>query len=86
MCLINSLPGEKIVPIQQEAHMSSSTIIAGAVMFGREKMQPGVIVEPYAEHAALPDSDVSVAEFRNKVWYCEMFHAENMHALLQSGR
>ncbi|KAI0698146.1 hypothetical protein BC835DRAFT_1413279 [Cytidiella melzeri] len=62
--------GEKIVPIQQEGHMISNAIIAGAVMFGRGKMQPGVIIEPYAQHAAavFPDNDESIAEFRNKVW------------------
>lgn len=49
--------------------MTANTIIAGAVMFGREKMQPGVLVEPYPEHAVDPNNEASIAEFRNKVWY-----------------
>lgn len=75
MNFITSRPlGEKIVPIQQEGHMTANSIISGAVMFGREKMQPGVLVEPYPEHAVQPDNESSVAEFRNKVWYVRIAH------------
>lgn len=60
--------GEKIVPIPQESHMTSSPFIAGAIMFGREKMQPGVLIEPHPSHAINPANEAEVVEFRNKVW------------------
>ncbi|KAI0085165.1 hypothetical protein BDY19DRAFT_909277 [Irpex rosettiformis] len=60
--------GEKIVPIPQESHISSSPLVAGAIMFGREKMQPGVLIEPHPSHVIKPDNEAELIEYRNKVW------------------
>ncbi|KAI0337721.1 acetyl-CoA synthetase-like protein [Trametopsis cervina] len=60
--------GEKIVPIPQEGHLVSNSIVAGAVMFGREKMQPGVLVEPHPAHVVDPLDEAAVVNFRNKIW------------------
>ncbi|EKM49837.1 uncharacterized protein PHACADRAFT_154467, partial [Phanerochaete carnosa HHB-10118-sp] len=60
--------GEKIVPIPQEHHIAASPLVKGAVMFGRTKMQPGLLLEPMPDHEIDPNDDAQVAEYRNKVW------------------
>lgn len=61
--------GEKTVPAPMEGIIGSSPLIQGAIMFGRERNQVGIIVEPWPEHAVdIRDND-TVAEFRNKIWY-----------------
>ena len=37
-------------------------------MFGREREQAGLLVEPYSEHAVDPADETALAEFRNKIW------------------
>lgn len=60
--------GEKIVPLAQENFLSSRLIIQGAVMFGRGKSEPGVILEPTPEFAFDPVDETKLAEYRNIVW------------------
>ncbi|KAJ3555784.1 hypothetical protein NM688_g2384 [Phlebia brevispora] len=60
--------GEKHVPIPQEGHIGSSTIIMGAVVFGRGREQAGVLVEPRPTYAIDPDNEEEVVAFRNKIW------------------
>ncbi|KAF7329341.1 Acetyl-CoA synthetase-like protein [Mycena kentingensis (nom. inval.)] len=58
--------GEKAVPGPMEDILNSSPLVAGAVMFGRERNQIGVLIEP-----AVPiDStdEKQLIEFRNAVW------------------
>lgn len=38
-------------------------------MFGRGRLQVGVIIEPKPEYSFDPSDEVKLAEFRNKVWY-----------------
>ncbi|TCD65346.1 putative NRPS-like protein biosynthetic cluster [Steccherinum ochraceum] len=59
---------EKVVPIPQEGYLHTAPLIAGAVMFGRGRSQPGVLIEPKPEYAIDPKDSKAVAEFRNKVW------------------
>ena len=37
-------------------------------MFGREKMQPGILIEPHPSHVIDPDNEAELIEYRNKVW------------------
>lgn len=43
--------------------------IRAALLFGRGKFNPGVLVEPKPEYAFDPTDLVKVAQFRNKIWY-----------------
>ncbi|GJE98682.1 putative NRPS-like protein biosynthetic cluster [Phanerochaete sordida] len=60
--------GEKIVPIPQEAYVTSSPFVYGCVMFGREREQPGILIEPRAEHVVDPSDENALVTFRNKIW------------------
>ncbi|KAF7293886.1 Acetyl-CoA synthetase-like protein [Mycena chlorophos] len=55
--------GEKTVPGPMEDIITASPLVAGAVMFGRERNQVGVLIEP-----ARPVAPESVPEFRNAIW------------------
>ncbi|KAJ7715960.1 acetyl-CoA synthetase-like protein [Mycena metata] len=59
--------GEKTVPGPMEDIMMASPLIKGAVMFGRERNQVGVLIEP-TQHT-LDSADVQqLADFRNLIW------------------
>ncbi|KAJ7615673.1 putative aminoadipate reductase [Mycena polygramma] len=60
--------GEKTVPGPMEDCMVASPFIAGAVMFGRERNQVGVLIEPSAQQEVDTDDDQQVALFRNSIW------------------
>jgi len=60
--------GEKIVPIAQEGHIGAHPWVAGAVMFGRGREQPGVLVELHPLHAIRPGDEDAVAKMRNAIW------------------
>jgi acyl-CoA synthetase (AMP-forming)/AMP-acid ligase II len=60
--------GEKTVPGPQEAIISSSPLVQGAVMFGREHNQVGVLIEPSHDHAVDPQDEVALAKLRNALW------------------
>ncbi|EKM50011.1 uncharacterized protein PHACADRAFT_130503 [Phanerochaete carnosa HHB-10118-sp] len=60
--------GEKIVPVSQEGYIAASPLVSGCMMFGREREQPGIIVEPQPAHAVDPNDMAALAEFRNKIW------------------
>ena len=57
------------MPGPMENSIASSPLLQGAVMFGRERNQVGIIVEPHAEHAVEVRDNNAVAAFRNKIWY-----------------
>ena len=61
--------GENIVPIPQEGHLVANTLIAGAVMFGRGKDFPGVLIEPHAAHAFDISDGLAVQAFTDRIWY-----------------
>ncbi|EKM52250.1 uncharacterized protein PHACADRAFT_211524 [Phanerochaete carnosa HHB-10118-sp] len=60
--------GEKIVPIPQEAYIASIPLIDGCMMFGREREQPGILIEPRPEHAIEQHNEAALVAFRNKIW------------------
>ncbi|KAJ7165465.1 putative aminoadipate reductase [Mycena crocata] len=57
---------EKTVPAPMEGVVMSSPLVAGTVMFGRDRDQAGILIEP-----AVPidvKDEARVAELRNKLW------------------
>ncbi|KAG2362415.1 putative aminoadipate reductase [Suillus spraguei] len=60
--------GEKTVPSQMETIIGCCPYVNGAVMFGRERNQVGVLIEPTADHFIDVDNEEQVAQFRNRVW------------------
>ncbi|KAF8129526.1 acetyl-CoA synthetase-like protein [Boletus edulis] len=60
--------GEKTVPAPMEGVIGSSSLVQGVVMFGRERNQVGVLIEPRPEHALDVNDEKAVAEFRNQIW------------------
>ncbi|KAF8054252.1 putative aminoadipate reductase [Lyophyllum atratum] len=60
--------GEKTVPAPMEDIVMSSPYVMGTVMFGREHDQPGILIEPKAEHAIDITDQAQLADLRNKLW------------------
>ncbi|KAJ7045274.1 putative aminoadipate reductase [Mycena alexandri] len=60
--------GEKTVPGPMEDVMMASPLITGAVIFGRERNQVGVLIEPNSQHKMDPKDDKQIANFRNLIW------------------
>ena len=60
--------GEKTVPGPMEGVIMSSALVQGAVMFGRERNQVGVLLEPAPAHAIDPADEIALARFRNAIW------------------
>ncbi|KAJ6514511.1 hypothetical protein C8R47DRAFT_962145, partial [Mycena vitilis] len=60
--------GEKTVPGPMEDTMVAHPLIAGAVMFGRERNQVGVLIEPTPRYNVDPEDEQQVAEYRNLIW------------------
>ena len=48
--------------------MSQDLHVAAAVVFGRGRLQAGILVEPTPECAFHPVDEVKLAEFRNALW------------------
>jgi long-subunit acyl-CoA synthetase (AMP-forming) len=60
--------GEKTVPGPMEDIIMSSPYIRDAVMFGRERNQVGVLVEPNVQYKMDPKDEKKVAQFRDVIW------------------
>ncbi|KAF9070475.1 putative aminoadipate reductase [Rhodocollybia butyracea] len=60
--------GEKTVPAPFETIVSQSPLLKGVIMFGRERDQPGVLIEPSPESQVDVDDQAQVTSFRNKIW------------------
>jgi long-subunit acyl-CoA synthetase (AMP-forming) len=61
--------GEKIVPGPTEGTLLAHPAVQGAVMFGRERNQAGLLVEPAEHHAFDPAADEkALVAFRNEIW------------------
>ncbi|KAF7296637.1 Aminoadipate reductase [Mycena chlorophos] len=59
--------GEKAVPGPLEDIIVSSPLVSNAIMFGRERTQVGVLVEP-SPMALDPETKDLVSNFRDQVW------------------
>ena len=66
--VISLSTGEKIVPLAQEGRIGADARVAGALMFGRQREQAGILIEPTAEYAFDPSYEALVVEFRNRIW------------------
>ncbi|KAF8215612.1 acetyl-CoA synthetase-like protein [Mycena galopus ATCC 62051] len=60
--------GEKTVPGPMEDIMLASQFITGAVVFGRERNQIGVLIEPAQQYEIDPTDEQQVLNFRNLIW------------------
>lgn len=49
--------------INDDSHVKSS------VMFGRDKFQSGLLVEPTTDHAIVPSDTKQLEAFRTKIWF-----------------
>ncbi|KAH8107711.1 acetyl-CoA synthetase-like protein [Cristinia sonorae] len=63
--IITLSTGEKVVPIPQEGYLHTAPMIAGAVMFGSGRNQPGLLVELRGDHAA---DAAALAASRTQLW------------------
>jgi hypothetical protein len=68
-----------------ESVIASSPLVQGVVMFGRERNQVGVLLEPRPEHAIDVKDDNAVAEFRNRIWYALHSRLGNSSTELNKG-
>jgi long-subunit acyl-CoA synthetase (AMP-forming) len=85
--------GEKTVPAPMESVIASSPLVQGVVMFGRERNQVGVLLEPRPGHAIDVKDDNAVAEFRNRIWYAlhsgrgqSLTEIEQRHAIEEANK
>ncbi|KAF7347140.1 Acetyl-CoA synthetase-like protein [Mycena venus] len=60
--------GEKTVPGPMEDIMMASAHIRGAVMFGRERNQVGVLIEPNPQYKMDAKDEKKLAQFRDLIW------------------
>ncbi|OAX35330.1 acetyl-CoA synthetase-like protein [Rhizopogon vinicolor AM-OR11-026] len=60
--------GEKTVPAPMESIIGTNPYVNGTVMFGRERNQVGIIIEPKPGYEIDVDDEKQLAEFRNRVW------------------
>ncbi|KZT73708.1 acetyl-CoA synthetase-like protein [Daedalea quercina L-15889] len=60
--------GEKTNPGPLETMMNQDPHVQACVMFGRGRLQAGILVEPTPEYSFDPSDEAKVAEFRNKIW------------------
>ncbi|KAJ3994744.1 putative aminoadipate reductase [Lentinula boryana] len=60
--------GEKTVPHPIEYAVMRSPLIREAVMFGRQRNQAGILIEPSPGNEIDVDNENEVSQFRNKIW------------------
>ncbi|KIK64025.1 hypothetical protein GYMLUDRAFT_241246 [Collybiopsis luxurians FD-317 M1] len=60
--------GEKTVPAPIENVLLRSPLILGAIMFGRERDQPGVLIEPTPGNEINVRNLEELSSYRNKIW------------------
>ena len=61
--------GEKVVPLPQEGAIKSHHMVEDAMMFGRGKNEPGVLIELRPEFQIDVTDENAVIKFRNLIWY-----------------
>ncbi|KAF8997177.1 hypothetical protein BDQ17DRAFT_887302 [Cyathus striatus] len=60
--------GEKTNPTPIEGRLLKDPRISSAIVFGRSKFQPGVLVLPSPEYAFDPSNQAKLEEYRNLIW------------------
>ncbi|KAG6835248.1 putative NRPS-like protein biosynthetic cluster [Arthromyces matolae] len=60
--------GEKTVPAPMEDVIMSSPLVQGVLMFGRERDQTGILIEPTPGNVIDVNDEAQVACLRNKLW------------------
>jgi len=60
-----------------EAILNGDPHVKSAVMFGRGRFNPGVIIDPKPEFAFDPEDQGKSAEFRNAIWCVD--HGSSYH-------
>ncbi|KAI0050783.1 acetyl-CoA synthetase-like protein [Auriscalpium vulgare] len=60
--------GEKTNPVPLEAIMVQDPHVSAALMFGRGRLQNGILVQPKLDIAFDPEDQQKLAEFRNLIW------------------
>ncbi|KIK55489.1 hypothetical protein GYMLUDRAFT_99487 [Collybiopsis luxurians FD-317 M1] len=60
--------GEKTVPAPFENFVSQSPLVIGVIMFGRQRDQPGVLLEPSVDYQVDVKNEAEVVQFRDKIW------------------
>jgi acyl-coenzyme A synthetase/AMP-(fatty) acid ligase len=71
------IDGEKVVPGPIESALLAHPRVAGAVMFGRERNQTGILIEP-ADNVDLTDS-AARARFADDIWYAVACIVQRAH-------
>jgi hypothetical protein len=61
--------GEKTVPGPMQEAIMIDPRVKGAIMFGRDRDRPGVIIEPSAEVKVDLNDEKNVVQLRNELWY-----------------
>jgi len=54
-----------------ESILNGDPHVESAVMFGRGRFNPGVIIDPKPKFAFDPEDQEKLAEFRNRIWYVD---------------
>ncbi|KIK64035.1 hypothetical protein GYMLUDRAFT_195812 [Collybiopsis luxurians FD-317 M1] len=60
--------GEKTVPMPIENVVMTSPLVQGVVMFGRQRDQAGILIEPSPGNKINVEDDSEVSRFRNQIW------------------
>ncbi|KAG6902731.1 hypothetical protein C0995_012395 [Termitomyces sp. Mi166 len=60
--------GEKTVPAPMEAIVVSNPLVEGAVIFGRERDQTGILIEPKVGIEIDVEDHIQLASLRNTLW------------------
>ncbi|KAE9385222.1 acetyl-CoA synthetase-like protein [Gymnopus androsaceus JB14] len=60
--------GEKTVPAPMEAIITADPIVGGAIIFGRQRDQPGILLEPLPAYQVDVNDSAQVSKFRNLIW------------------
>ncbi|KAK0451170.1 NRPS-like enzyme [Desarmillaria tabescens] len=61
--------GEKTNPGPIEAGLVADKRITAALMFGRSKFQPGILILPAPEEAFDPSDTTRLVEYRSRIWH-----------------
>ncbi|KAJ3842699.1 putative aminoadipate reductase [Lentinula raphanica] len=60
--------GEKTVPHPMEFIIMRSPLVQEAIMFGRQRNQAGILIEPTPGNEIDVDNQDEISKFRNKIW------------------
>ncbi|KAH7879221.1 uncharacterized protein C8R40DRAFT_1166466 [Lentinula edodes] len=60
--------GEKTTALPIEHVVIQSPLIQGAVVFGRQRDQAGILIEPTPDNQTDVANEAAISQFRNKIW------------------